>query len=64
MWGKSNGNLMLALIWDIDIETIIEQFMEHYATIVLPYKTKLINIKYTRKLIISETVPQPDIFEK
>lgn len=55
---------MLALIWDIDIETIIKQFMESYETIVLPNKTKLKHIKHMRKLIISETVPQPDIFEK
>ncbi len=62
MWGKSNRKLMLALIWDIDIETIIKQFMERYETIVLPNKLKWINIKHTRKLIISEMVPQPDIF--
>ncbi len=55
---------MLALIWDIDIETIIKQFMERYETIVLPNKLKWINIKHTRKLIISEMVPQPDIFFK
>lgn len=40
---------MLALIWDIDIETIIKQFTESYETVVLPNKRKIKTYKTHEK---------------